>query len=322
MFEKRSVDWVLFLERYGGLLFLIILIVFFYSQNQFFLSVRNIKNILSEVSVYGIIAMGMTFVILTSGVDLSVGSLLAFASISGAALVTNFDIEGSAIWMLALGASLILGSAAGYIQGRSVVSLSVPPFIVTLGGMTIWRGVALIVNDGSPISISDPVFRWFGRGEILFLPVPVWFFIAVAVLAFVIQRYTRFGRQIFAVGGNMEAAHLCGINVNRVLVSVYVIMGFLAGLAGFLLSARLSTAEAVAGLGYELRVIASVVIGGTSLFGGLGGVGGTIIGVLLIGVLLNGLVFMNVSAYYQQVVIGVIIVLAVAFDMYAKRRSS
>lgn len=315
---RRSFDFVGFLERYGTALFLLLLIGFFTLQNERFLSARNITNILTEVSIYGIIAVGMTYVILTGGVDLAVGSLLAFASISGAYVVVNFF--GGEGWFVALAISLLIGTLAGYLHGKTVTAFNVPPFIVTLGGMTIWRGATLILNDGGPISGFDESYRFWGRGELLGIPVPVLSFALVALVGFIVQRYTRYGRQVFAVGGNPEAARLSGLNVKGVLVSVYVMVGFLSGLAGFLLSARLGSAEAVAGVSYELRVIASVVIGGTSLFGGLGGVGGTIIGALLIGVLINGLVMINISAYYQQVIIGIIIIMAVAFDTYAKSR--
>jgi len=217
-------------------------------------------------------------------------------------------------------AACAVGTMAGYLHGKVVTRFGVPAFIVTLGGLTVWRGATLIVNDGAPVSGFNEAFRWWGRGDVLGVPVPVLVFMIVALVGYIALRYTRYGRQVYAVGGNPEAARLSGLSVQAVVLSVYVITGFLAGLAGFLLSARLGSAEAVAGSGYELRVIASVVIGGTSLFGGLGGVGGTIIGALLIGVLINGLVIMNVSAYYQQVVIGIIIVLAVGFDTYAKSR--
>jgi inositol transport system permease protein len=196
--------------------------------------------------------------------------------------------------------------------------MHVPAFIVTLGGMTLWRGATLMLSNGSPISGFDRAYRWWGRGDVLGIPFLVLISAAVAYTGFVILRYTRFGRYVYAVGDNPEAARLSGLDVDGVLIRVYAIMGCLAGLAGFILSARLSSSEAVAGEGYELRVIASVVIGGTSLFGGLGGIAGTIVGTLLIGVLLNGLVIMNVSAYSQQVIIGIIIVLAVAFDTFAK----
>jgi inositol transport system permease protein len=189
---------------------------------------------------------------------------------------------------------------------------------VTLGGMTVWRGATLLLNDGGPISGFDAAYRWWGRGDILFVPVPVVVFALVAALGHVVLRYTRYGRQVYAVGGNAEAARLSGVNVDFIVTSVYAVIGALAGLSGFLLSARLGSSEAVAGTGYELRVIASVVIGGASLTGGVGGVGGTILGALLIGVLSNGLVIMHVTSYFQQVVIGLIIVAAVAFDHYAR----
>ena len=196
-----------------------------------------------------------------------------------------------------------------------------PPFVVTLGGMSAFRGAALLSAAGGPISGFEPSFTWWGQGKIAQqVPVPVIIFLGAAVLAHVVLRYMRYGRQVYAVGGNPEAARLSGLNVNRVIASVYVIMGFFAGLASFVLAARLNSAEAVAGTGYELTVIASVVIGGTSLFGGSGTIFGTVIGSILIGVLLNGLVLMNVSSYIQQIVIGVIIVLAVAFDTFAKSR--
>jgi inositol transport system permease protein len=311
---------IAWLRRYGTTLFLVLLIVFFTSQNQRFMSVRNLTNILTEGSIYGIIAVGMTFVILTAGVDLAVGSLLAFAGMLGATAASALGAGSSMSWLAALGAAVFAGAAAGYLQGKAVTWLRIPPFIVTLGGMTIWRGATLILHDGAPISGFDAAYRWWGTGTILTVPVPVALFALIAGLGYVVQRYTRYGRHVYAVGGNPEAARLNGLNVTAIITSVYVMVGVLSGLAGFLQSARLGAAEATAGSGYELRVIASVVIGGASLSGGRGGVGGTIIGALLIGVLTNGLVIMHVSSYWQQVVIGLIIVAAVAFDTFAKAR--
>jgi inositol transport system permease protein len=316
----RGFDFVGFLEKYGVALVLVALIVFFASENDRFLSLRNITNILTEVSIYGIIAVGMTFVILTGGVDLAVGSLLAFAAMCAAVLVQAMGMTFPLSWLLALVVCCGVGAAVGLLHGLTITRFNVPPFIVTLGGLTVWRGATLILSGGGPISGFDEGVRWWGRGQVLGVPVPVLVLIVVALTGYVLAGYTRYGRQVYAVGGNREAARLSGVNVTRILVSVYVLIGFLAGLSGFLLAARLGSAEAVAGTSYELRVIAAVVIGGTSLFGGLGGVGGTIIGSVLLGVLLNGLVMINVSAYYQQVIIGVIIVLAVAFDTYAKSR--
>jgi inositol transport system permease protein len=313
-------DVIAWLRRYGTTLFLVLLIVFFTSQNQRFISLRNLTNILTEGSIYGIIAVGMTFVILTAGVDLAVGSLLALAGMAGATVAGLFGTDVSFSWIAALSSAIFVGAAAGYLQGKAVTWLRIPPFIVTLGGMTIWRGATLILHDGAPISGFDSGYRWWGTGTILHIPVPVALFVIVAALGFIVQRYTRYGRHVYAVGGNPEAARLNGLNVAAIVTSVYVIVGVLSGLAGFLQSARLGAAEATAGSGYELRVIASVVIGGASLSGGRGGIGGTIIGALLIGVLTNGLVIMHVSSYWQQVVIGLIIVAAVAFDTFAKAR--
>jgi inositol transport system permease protein len=317
---STRVNAIAWLRRYGTMLFLALLIVFFTSQNERFISLRNLTNILTEGSIYGIIAIGMTFVILTAGVDLAVGSLLAFAGMAGATVAGVFGADFSMGWMVALSSAILAGAAAGYLQGKAVTWLRIPPFIVTLGGMTIWRGATLILHDGAPISGFDSGYRWWGTGTILHVPVPVALFVMVAALGYVVQRYTRYGRHVYAVGGNPEAARLNGLNVIAIVTSVYVIVGVLSGLAGFLQSARLGAAEATAGSGYELRVIASVVIGGASLSGGRGGIGGTIIGALLIGVLTNGLVIMHVSSYWQQVVIGLIIVAAVAFDTFAKAR--
>lgn len=315
---SRHFDAAAWLRRYGTSLFLLALILFFALENARFLSIRNMTNILTEVSIYGIIAVGMTFVILTAGVDLAVGSLLAFSGMAGAYLMRAMGMDYSLSWLVALSAAIAVGSAVGYLQGKAVTLFAIPPFIVTLGGMTIWRGATLILNDGSPIAGFDANYRWWGTGSIGGVPVPVLIFGVIVAVGFVTQRYTRYGRYIYAVGGNPEAARLNGLDVPAIITSVYLIVGALAGLAGFLLSARLGAAEAVGGVGYELRVIASVVIGGTSLAGGRGGIGGTIIGALLIGVLTNGLVIMHVSSYWQQVVIGLIIVAAVAFDTYAK----
>jgi inositol transport system permease protein len=320
--ERRQITWIVILEKFGVLLFLVVLIVFFQLQNERFLSLRNVLNILSDVAIYGILSVGMTFVILTAGIDLSIGSLLAFSSMCGAVAVKSWPPVSAAgiSWLVALAIALMVGSAAGYLHGQAMTKLRVPAFIVTLGGMTLWRGATLMLSNGSPVSGFDSSYRWWGRGDFLGIPSLVVISALVAAVGYITLRYTRFGRHVYAVGGNPEAARLSGLDVNGILSWVYVIMGCLSGLAGFILSARLSSAEAVAGEGYELRVIASVVIGGTSLFGGLGGIAGTIVGTLLIGVLLNGLVIVNVSAYSQQVIIGIIIVLAVAFDTFAKSR--
>jgi ribose transport system permease protein/inositol transport system permease protein len=227
-------------------------------------------------------------------------------------------------WQLAIIAALAVGMAGGAAQGFTVSKLKVPPFVVTLGGLTIFRGMTLLLSEGGPISGFEPDYTYWGQGKVdlLFIegvPVPAIIFVAAAVIAYLVLRYTRFGQHVYATGGNRIAANLNGVPTDRIIVSVYVIVGLMCGLAGFLLSARLGSAEAVAGIGFELAVIAAVVIGGTSLFGGVGGIGGTVVGVLLIGVLTNGLVLLNVSSFVQQIVIGLVLIAAVAFDRFATR---
>jgi len=318
------------LKRFGPLLFLIILMVIFTALKPSFIDPINVFNIMRQISITGLIALGMTFVILTAGIDLSVGSLLALCGMvaaivakGGAASTLSLsasDATGYG-WFAALLAAVVAGSLAGGAQGVVITRLKVPPFVVTLGGLTIFRGLTLMLSNGGPISGFDSDMRWFGTGLVGPVPVPVIIFAIAAVICHVVLRYTRYGRAVYAVGGNMEAARLSGIRVDRILISVYVIVGFFAGLAAFVLSARLNSAEAVAGLGYELTVISAVVIGGTSLFGGIGSVGGTVVGAALIGVLQNGLQFNNVSSYTQSVVIGLILILAVAFDRWLKSRA-
>ena len=222
--------------------------------------------------------------------------------------------------LVAMLAAIAVGMAAGAVQGLAITRLRVPPFVVTLGGLTAWRGAALLFSGGGPISGFAPEYTWWGQGRIEGVPVPVIIFLAAAVVAHVVLRSTRFGLHVYAVGGNGPAADANGVNAVRVVLLVYVIVGFTCGLASFLLSARLNSAEAVAGIGLELDVIAAVVIGGTSLFGGVGGVAGTVVGALLIGVLRNGLVLLNISPFIQQILIGLVLVLAVAFDQYAAAR--
>ena len=326
--ESGGVDLFGFLARFAPLIFLVVLMAVFALLEPRFLSSINLFNVMRQVSITGLLAIGMTFVILTAGIDLSVGSLLAFAGLVAAAVAKGgmqdrFTVGEGGIgygWPLAALAAIAIGVAGGMVQGFSITRLKVPPFVVTLGGMSVFRGAALLFAAGGPISGFERSFTWWGQGKIGPVPVPVIIFLVCGLLAHIVLRYTRYGRQIYAVGGNPEAARLSGLNVNWIICSVYVIMGFFAGLGAFVLAARLNSAEAVAGTGYELTVIASVVIGGTSLFGGVGTIFGTIIGSLLIGVLLNGLVIMNVSSYIQQIIIGVIIVLAVAFDTFAKSR--
>lgn len=324
----KSFDAFSFLARFAPLIFLLLLMAVFAIMEPRFLSSINLFNVMRQVSITGLLAIGMTFVILTAGIDLSIGSLLAFAGLVAAAVAKGgmqdrFTVGDETIgfgWQLAAVAAIAVGLTGGLLQGVAITKLKVPAFVVTLGGMSVFRGAALLFASGGPISGFQPDFTWWGQGRIFTVPVPVIIFLFAALIAHIVLSYTRYGRRVYAVGGNPEAARLAGLNVTGIITSVYIIMGFFAGLGAFVLSARLNSAEAVAGTGYELTVIASVVIGGTSLFGGSGSIFGTVIGTILIGVLLNGLVLMNVNSYIQQIIIGVIIVLAVAFDTFAKSR--
>jgi inositol transport system permease protein len=316
--------------RHSALIFLVVLGLGFAALEPNFLHPLNLMNVLRQVSISGLIAIGMTFVILTAGIDLSVGSLLALCGMIAAVVAkggaaNTLALESSANagygWFAALLAAIATGMLCGFIQGSVITRLKVPPFVVTLGGLTIFRGLTLTISSGGPISGFTPDMRWWGTGLVGPVPVPVIIFLGAALLCHLVLRYTRYGRSVYAVGGNAEAARLSGLRVDRILVSVYVIVGFFAGLAAFVLAARLNSAEAVAGIGYELTVISAVVIGGTSLFGGVGSVGGTVVGAALIGVLVNGLVLNNVSSYTQQIVIGLILILAVAFDRWLKTRT-
>jgi ribose/xylose/arabinose/galactoside ABC-type transport system permease subunit len=317
------------LGRFAPLIFLLVMMAVFAALEPRFLDPTNLFNVMRQISITGLIALGMTFVILTAGIDLSVGSVLALSAIMAAAVAkgsagNSLSLDPDEIagygWEGALLTAVGVGVLCGLLQGIAITRLKVPPFVVTLGGLSAFRGLTLWFSGGGPISGFDADYRWWGQGVIGPVPVPVILFLSCALICHIVLGHTRYGRNVYAVGGNLEAARLSGIPVNRIILSVYVIVGFFAGLAGFVLNARLNSAEAVAGQGYELTVIASVVIGGTSLFGGAGSITGTVIGATLIGVLVNGLVLNNVSSYIQQVIIGLIIISAVAFDRYIKSR--
>src|SRR6202050_4009132 len=278
--ERTKPDIFGMLARFAPLIFLIVLMGGFAMFEPRFLPPLNLFNILRQVSIYGLLAVGMTFVILTAGIDLSIGSLVAFAGLVAAAVskggISNRFTVGagqeaaSQGWYLAALAAITVGVLGGFLQGFAITRLKVPPFVVTLGGMSAWRGAALLFAAGGPISGFEPSYTWWGQGKVGPADLAVIIFLLAALIAHIVLRYMRYGRQVYAVGGNPEAARLSGLNVNRIIMSVYVIMGFFAGLGSFVLAARLNSAEAVAGTGYELTVIASVVIGGTSLFGGPG----------------------------------------------------
>ena len=325
MFKDRK-NFLYYLGIFSPLIFLILLILIFSSLHPRFLHPLNIFNVMRQIAITGLIALGMTFVIIVRGIDLSVGSLIALCGLVGAViakagLVERFSVgvgtELANPWYWALAGSVLIGLLAGTVNGVCITKLKVPAFVVTLGGLSAYRGTALIVSDGGPISGFNEAYRWIGQGKIGMVPIPVIIFLVFIVLCHIVLKYTVYGRYIYSVGGNPEAARLSGINIDLIIISTYIITGFLVGLAAFILSARLNSAEAVAGMGYELNVIAVVVVGGTSLFGGRGNILGTIIGAMLFGVLQNGLVLLNVSSYIQQIIIGIILILAVTFDKFS-----
>ncbi len=315
--QSRSAHMRDIYRRYGIVAVLIVLCIVLSFANQYFLTLGNIADILRQTSINGILAVGMTYVVLTAGIDLSVGSTLALAGIISASLVTGPHPHGAAI---GLAAGLLVGAAIGAINGLLVARLSIPPFVATLGMLSAARGLTYIYNDGMPVTDLPDGYLTIGTGAIAGIPVPIIVFALVVVLFWFVLRYTTYGRYVYAVGGNAKSAKTSGISTSKIIFSVYVIGGLLAGLAGIILAARTTSALPQAGVSYELDAIAAVVIGGTSLSGGTGSLGGTVVGALLIGVINNGLNLLGVSSYYQQVVKGVIIVGAVLLDASRKKQ--
>ncbi len=297
-----------------SLIALLVLIAVVSTMSPNFFTVNNLFNILQQTSVNAIMAVGMTLVmVMTSGIDLSVGSLLA---LTGAVAASIVGIEVNAL--VAVAAALALGAAIGAVTGVIVARGRVQAFIATLVMMLLLRGVTMVYTNGSPINtgFSDnaDLFGWFGIGRPLGIPTPVWIMAIVFLAAWYMLHHTRLGRYIYALGGNEAATRLSGISVNKVKIIVYALCGMLASLAGIIEVARLSSAQPTAGTGYELDAIAAVVLGGTSLAGGKGRIVGTLIGALILGFLNNGLNLLGVSSYYQMIVKAVVILLAVLVD--------
>ncbi len=305
-----SKEWLIEQKSLIALLFLIVIVSFL---NPNFFTVDNILNILRQTSVNAIIAVGMTLVILTAGIDLSVGSVLALCGAFAASLIA-MEVPV----LIAVPTALFAGAALGAISGIIIAKGKVQAFIATLVTMTLLRGVTMVYTDGRPISTgftdTADAFAWFGTGYALGIPVPVWLMVIVFAAAWYLLNHTRFGRYVYALGGNESATRLSGINVDRVKIGVYAICGLLAALAGIIVTSRLSSAQPTAGMGYELDAIAAVVLGGTSLMGGKGRIMGTLIGALIIGFLNNALNLLDVSSYYQMIAKAVVILLAVLVD--------
>ncbi|MBC1433800.1 ribose ABC transporter permease [Listeria rocourtiae] len=295
----------------GPVLALIVLIVVVTALNPSFMTTDNLLNLLRQVSINALIAFGMSFVILTGGIDLSVGSTLA---LSGA--LTAGIIASGISPLIAMCLGMLLGAFLGMINGILVAKGNLAPFIATLATMTIYRGATLVFTDGNPITgIGDSfIFQFVGKGYLFGVPVPIIIMVICFLLLYILLHKTAFGKKTYAVGGNIHAAKIAGVKTNKVQIIIYTISGFMASIAGIILTSRLNSAQPTAGVSYEMDAIAAVVLGGTSLSGGKGRLFGTLIGALIIGTINNGLNLLGVSSFYQQIVKGLVIIIAVLLD--------
>ncbi|MGL5657295.1 MAG: ABC transporter permease [Fusobacteriaceae bacterium] len=288
---------------------MIILIIFFSLTSKYFLTTGNFLTIALQTSVIGIIALGMTYTIITGGIDLSVGSIVAFSGIAA-----GYVLKTGAPMFVGILAGLLAGTVAGLINGFLVTNGKLPPFIATLGIMMSLRGLTLAITGGMPISGFKDNFADFSGGKFLGVPHPVIYFIILGAITAYILKNTVIGKHIYAIGSNESASELSGVNVNKVKLYVYGLTGFLSAFAGVVLASRLISAQPTEGAGYELDVIAAVVIGGASLSGGVGSIVGTIIGAFIMSILRNGLNMLNVSGFWQQVAVGIVVLVAVYID--------
>ena len=308
------------LAKFQSLIALFILCLVISLLSDKFLTVTNVWNVLRQISVNICIATGMTLVVLTAGIDLSVGSVLALCGAITAGLLKNgIQIPSADLYIgfTLLGgilAGILVGTLLGLFNGWAITKFKVPAFVATLAMLTIARGLTMLWTGGFPISALGGKFAVIGTGWFLGIPLPVWISGMLVLIAIVITQKTKLGRYIYAIGGNESAAKLSGININKVKIAVYAIAGSLAAVGGIIVTSRLDSAQPNAGVSYELDAIAAVVIGGTSLSGGRGTVLGTVLGAIIIGVLNNGLVLLNVSPFWQQVVKGMVILIAVVID--------
>mgnify|MGYP000928876171 CR=1 FL=1 len=302
------------IRKYGLLVVIVVMAVELSVLSNVFMTGENLINVLRQVSVNGIMALGMTMVILTGGIDLSVGSLLAVSGvIVGSIINRNADAAIPAIFVGIAACALL-----GMISGVFISKLRLPPFIMTLGMMAMARGFALVYANGRPYIITAKQYEFLGKGSVLGIPVPVIILVFMIIVTYIILNTTRWGRYIYATGGNESAARVSGIAVDKIKIFVYTMSGAMAGLAGTILASRIASGQPAVGEGYEMDAIAAVVIGGTSLTGGVGSVFGTILGFLIIGIISNGLTLLGVSSYFQQIVKGAIIVGAVLLDISTK----
>ena len=311
-----------FLGKFGIYLVLVAMVVAMSFMSPVFMSQDNLLNVVRQVSVIGLISLGVTLVIISKGIDLSSGSTLALAAVMAASFGQAGDWAAKMYpgipelpVIAPILVALLVGTLVGLVNGFLVAKTGIPAFIATLGTYVSVRGLALLYSDGRPVSTLTSSYQFIGQGYVFGIPVPVLLFILLALITWVLLNHTKFGKNIYAIGGNIVAAEVSGVNVQKNLIKIYMYAGMLAGLAGLVLSARLNTGQPGMGVAYELDAIAATTIGGTSHSGGIGTIQGAVVGALILGVLNNGLNLMGVSAYWQQIIKGGIIVAAVIIDM-------
>ncbi|WP_213781649.1 ABC transporter permease [Caballeronia sp. dw_276] len=304
------------LRHYGGIVVgLIVLCGFFWALSPNFMSVNNLLNVVMQVSIIAILGFGMTYVLLLGDIDLSVGATMALVG-----TVCAFALEHGASPFVAVLAAMGTGLVLGAINGSLSALLTIPSFIVTVATMGVFRGFAYLTSNGVPISIDNDAFAFLGNGSVLGIPLPIWILAVLLLLNHFVLSRTVFGRKAYLAGGNREAALYSGIDVNRLRIMIFMISGLLASIGGVLMTSRLYSAQPNAGIGYELDAIAAAVLGGTSLSGGYGTITGTLIGALIIGVINNGMNLLSVPYFYQLIVKGIVILVAVCIDVQTKKR--
>lgn len=301
-------------EGLGSLVPLAVLVILLAIFTDTFLTPDNIVGVLRQAAVYAIMAVGMTFVIITGGIDLTQGSLLAFCCVTA-----GYTINATNNIFLGIVVAVISGALVGLLNGIVIAYVKIPPFIMTLGGLYAYRGITLMVTKSTQISVPNEAFRVIGTGYFLGIPIPVYIFIAVGIVAHIFLSRTSTGRYIYAVGSNVDTARLSGVRVERIYMIVYMLSGMCIGIAAVVYLARLGAAQPTAGQSYEMEAVAATVIGGTSVAGGEGGIIGSLIGAVIIAIIRNGLVLIGVGSYWTQIVVGLIIIGAVSLDVTRRR---
>ena len=325
--EKKKFDLRNLFEKYGMVFVLILMIVAMSIVKPSFRTVNNFLNILTQTSIYGILALGMTLVIISKGIDLSVGSILGLSAVVAASLGQSaaashkyYESLGDLTIFIPILAALLFGALCGAINGGLIAFTGIPAFIATLGMTTIARGFAYIYTDGKPISTLTPAFKFIGQGKVLGIPMPVLIYLAMIIVTWILLNNTRFGKHVYAVGGNINAAEVSGVNVKKIILLVYTYMGLLAGIAAIVSTGRMVSAQPGLAVGYELTAIASTTIGGTSHSGGIGTIWGAVVGALVLSVMRNAMTILGIHSYWQQIVEGMVIIIAVILDMRKNAR--